>query len=342
MTAREAERPLCVVLDTNQWDAHRMLRSHLAASLIFLIERHKAKLGVPEVVAAEVGSHAVEAYRKAIGEASSTMDRIRMILGRSPDPDFLPEEAARDALQERLEELGDLVVRLDIEDRHHIAAGAMVLAGTAPNAERSQQFKDCLLWQAVLDLTADYDVVLVTADGGFYSDAKTDALHPDLAGNTGNGVRLVRSMQGAVALLQEHAPVLDLDSVLSAIDGALRPQVDGMGQARGFVTEGVNNAFAEAFVTGQPGETLVVFEMTHDLVGPSDGLARVITEGEAVIKGGTVTSLRLDSMEMEVYGDRGFDPAGRTLFVRASDTIGARHRQHELRVRAPGSQPGWR
>lgn len=44
-------------------------------------------------------------------------------------------------------------------------------------------------------------------------------------------------------------------------------------------------------------------------------------------------SLRLDSMELEIYGERGFVPAGRTVFAYAAEHIGARERQHQLRVR---------
>ncbi len=197
----ESERkPLCVVLDTNQWEAHTMLRSHLAAALIHLLERHRAVLAIPEVIATEVQDHLVVAYRKVINEISSSLGRLRMILARSPDPELPAEEAAREALRQRLDELGSLVLEVPASDRHFISAGRMVLSGLAPNAKGSQQFKDCLLWQAVLDLTNDHEVLLVTSDGGFYESSKSDALHPDLSGAAAT-VRLVRTMEGAVSLL---------------------------------------------------------------------------------------------------------------------------------------------
>ncbi len=60
--------PLCIALDTNQWKAHTMLRSHLSASLIYLIEQHSAKLGVPEVVSIEVRDHLIATFAKSLSQ----------------------------------------------------------------------------------------------------------------------------------------------------------------------------------------------------------------------------------------------------------------------------------
>lgn len=158
-----------------------MLRSHLSASLIYLIEQHAATLGVPEVVSIEVQDHLVATFKKSLGQVTAGLDRLRMILGKAPDPGMPGEVAVSEALERRLRELGSLVVHVPLEDRHHVAAGQMVLCGMAPNSPRGQQFKDCLLWQAVLDLAEDYDVVLASNDGGFYRDTESDQLHPDLS-----------------------------------------------------------------------------------------------------------------------------------------------------------------
>ena len=329
-------RPLCVVLDTNQWDAHTMLRSHLAASLIYLLEHHDAKLGVPKVVENEITKHAHETLQKALTAASGALDRIRMVLGVAPDPEMPADTAAGGAAEQRLHELGPLIERVAIETRHHVAAGQMVLEGIAPNGPKDQQFKDCLLWQAVVDLGQKCKVLFVSSDNGFYCDKSREDVHPDLA-PMAEHIRMVRTLEGAVSLLQETVPVLDLDPIFEAVDQELRSQVEALGSPSGLEVEGVNNASADTFVTGRPGETLIVFEMTHDLIGTGDELGRVITEGEALVRGGTVTDLRLGSMALEKYGDGGFGPAGRTVFPHAEVAVGGpRRREHQLRVPSPG------
>ena len=40
----------------------------------------------------------------------------------------------------------------------------------APSRQGSQQYKDCLLWEAVLELLRSYEVHFVTDDGDFYKD----------------------------------------------------------------------------------------------------------------------------------------------------------------------------
>ncbi len=132
--------------------------------------------------------------------------------------------------------------------------------------------------------------------------------------------------------------MLDLAPVLEAIEAALRPNVDQLADRHGFAVERVNNAEARTFVTGRVGETLVVFDFTHDLVGSGNELARVISSGEALVTGSSAPSLRLESMELEVYGEAGFASTGRLVFLRGSLSLGTAERHHELRVPAPGSQ----
>lgn len=52
------------------------------------------------------------------------------------------------------------------------AQGALrrVLDKVPPNAEKNQQYKDTLIWEAALELSRELEVVLVTSDHGFYSD----------------------------------------------------------------------------------------------------------------------------------------------------------------------------
>lgn len=312
-----------------------MLRSHLAASLIYLLEQHEAKLGLPEVVEIEVNDHLRVTSNKSIAAATAALERMRMVFGEAPDPEMPDASALGPALERRVSELGSLVLRVPIEHRHHVAAGEMVLAGVAPNAPKSQQFKDCLLWQAIVDLNHDYKVMLVSNDSGFYAERGTSELHGDLSRIAGD-VRMVRTIEDTVGLLQQTVPVLNLDPIFEAVDEELRPQVAAIGAPRGLEVEGLNNAAADTFVTGKPGETLVVFEITHDLVGPGDEFARAITEGEVLVRAGAVTHMRLESMELEVYGESGFQPAGRSVFLSSTDSVGARKRKHQLRVPSPG------
>lgn len=138
-----AQGRLQVVLDTNQWGAHTLLRSHLSASLIFLIEQRDALIVVPGVVKREVHSHLHATYERALAEMKGSLSRIRMILGEAPEPEFAAVEAVDVALETRLEELGSLVEVLEHDERHHVEAGEMVLTGLVPNGKRNQQYKDC-------------------------------------------------------------------------------------------------------------------------------------------------------------------------------------------------------
>lgn len=109
-----------------------------------------------------------------------------------------------------------------------------------------------------------------------------------------------------IYLLEQHSAKLGVPEVVSIEVHATwlpllrsllaRPQVEAMAAHWGFVIERINNASADTFVTGRPSETLVVFDMVHDLVRPADEVGRVTTEGEALVREGfgEVFATRLD------------------------------------------------
>jgi len=59
------------------------------------------------------------------------------------------------------------MVRVPFTLEHAKAALEMVDARMPPNGEKNQQFKDSAIWQAVLALSSDYRVHLVTNDRAF-------------------------------------------------------------------------------------------------------------------------------------------------------------------------------
>lgn len=335
-----SEKSLLVVIDTNVWDAHTLLRSHLSASMIFLLERLEGQIVLPEVVKVEVRAHLVEAHSKCAADVRAALGRVQMILGRSPDPDFEGQSAVEQAFDDRIAELGPLIRESDIVERHFQEAGAMVLAGTAPNSAKNQQFKDCLLWRSVVDLLrSNSRVILVTGDGGFYGSKDGTDLHADLGGDVPEGadLTLVRSLPDLVACLQPEAPEIDFGPIERELDEWLTPQLRDLSdrQLDGGRIGDVLSANFEAFVTGKPGEVVVRYTIEHELSVLTDGtpvagIARSTGEVTATLAAPAVLEFGTDNIEFFVAGERA--RGGLTVIRPGSAVSGPRVRVHALRV----------
>jgi hypothetical protein len=49
-----------------------------------------------------------------------------------------------------------------------------------PPSKTKEQFRDCLLWEAVLQMSLSSDVALITEDSDFYTDRKAGPPAPEL------------------------------------------------------------------------------------------------------------------------------------------------------------------
>ncbi|HUT92301.1 MAG TPA: PIN domain-containing protein [Thermoguttaceae bacterium] len=160
-------KPDCVVIDTNIWRSELLLKTPVGASFVYTLGRQRAFLGLPEVVEQELTRQIVEAGHLA-AEALEKSSRTINTLTDSPFPPSIPTDAAlEEKVVERLRHLESILVRVPFTLEHARAALEMVNAKVAPNGEKNQQFKDSAIWQAVLALSSDYCVHLVTNDRAF-------------------------------------------------------------------------------------------------------------------------------------------------------------------------------
>ena len=99
-----------------------------------------------------------------------------------------------------------MLVRVPFTFEHAKAALNMVIAKSPPNMPRDQQFKDSAIWQAVLTLSRDYTVRLLSNDRGFLVDRSDPT--------KGLAANLLEDSRRAGATITVHC---DLPSCLKAI-----------------------------------------------------------------------------------------------------------------------------
>lgn len=216
------EKADCVVIDTSVWRSEWLLKTPLGISLVYTLGRQRGFLGLPEVVEGELKRQLIEAGEE-VRQDFETSSRILTILTDLPCGAFIPSEAdLRKKIADRINELAPLTIRVPFTLEHAKAALDMVNARVPPNGEKNQQFKDSAIWQAVLTLTSDYRVHLVTNDRAFLLDRSNPG--SGLAKNLqtdcerlSTQVSVYCDLRTCLSAIRSDSPNVDISCVLSSI-----------------------------------------------------------------------------------------------------------------------------
>ena len=223
-----------VILDSNAWVyGSGLLREAPGVALLRTIAQSGGLVGLPEVVEREVEHLA----QRAVSEVWSTrhIRGLRNVLGAS-----LPESAPEGLwAQRRFTQLEGQLLRLPFEDHHGREAFVRVVNKVAPNSPDDQQYKDTLLWLAVLDAAKERPVHFITSDGGFYSDKKkpekglAGALQQDVAVSS-YPVDVFFKVADCLAALDKSKPAIDLDAFIPGVTDLIRgPFSEQVAERRG-------------------------------------------------------------------------------------------------------------
>ena len=103
-----------------------------------------------------------------------SMEVIKTLTDQGPILLRCSERILKEAVSKRLEELDAFLVRVPLTLEQTRSAVRRVNDEIPPNGPKNQQFKDSVLWEAVLELAKSFRVVLVTYDKAFFEDRKPD------------------------------------------------------------------------------------------------------------------------------------------------------------------------
>jgi hypothetical protein len=215
MSAKQGEhaKAVCVVLDTNIWVREALLRSALGDALLHALKRINGRIGLPEAVEAEAPKIMVTRCLTEASRVRTGLSFIRALVADVPDFDLPSEATLRAAVKGHFRQLGDVLLRVRLTARHARAALARVVDKTPPNPQNGEEFRDCLIWEAVLELGRSYHVWFVTEDGHFYLGGRSPGeLAPSLLDECeARGVKVTafRTLRGCLTSLEEQEPFVE-------------------------------------------------------------------------------------------------------------------------------------
>jgi hypothetical protein len=288
---------VCVLLDANAWISERMLRSGMGAALIHLVLQQQWQIGLPESVEREATQRLVDQGVKANAEVQRGTQWLEQLTGRPLGRSAFDEAAIRHGIEQRWQELAPVIERLPLSMDIVRAALDRVIKRIPP-AERSEEFRDCCVWEQAVRMAGQCEVHLVTSDGDFYEKGNpqsvlTTALH-DQAATLSHSIVLHRTVAECVKSLEEAVPIRNESELAQTISAYVEPELKKIAAERNFELGSLTRFSVKSFPTDKPTAIAISYELTYELTDQN-------------------TPQQRSSASVTAYGNCTFDPIARTI-----------------------------
>ncbi len=263
-------RKVCIVLDTNVWRESNCLRAPSAISLVDTGILLGAMIGLPEVVERELKI----LWRDDAEDSLEVAQRFERTIGRALS---LPTiEQIEHVLAGRLEELASLIVRVPLTIEHARGALDRIDQHLPPCGQNNEQFRDCAIWEAALELAQKFDVHFITLDGKFFVKGSDD-LAPNLVEDiqrVGGGIRYYRTIDACLEVLRPDVKPIKDEELATAVAKAIREILDKKLARTTFAISELRGHSVKVYGNGKPIVTLrysLTFSLTSERDDRRDG-----------------------------------------------------------------------
>lgn len=256
---------MIVVCDTNVWLSELGLRSGAGSALRFYLKHQGAQLALPEVVRLEVVHNLRARLLGHIDRISREHRQLLTVFGQLREV-VLPQEAEVESkVAGVFDSLGVELVEIPF-DLESARASFLKTIQKIPPSDRTQEFKDGVIWSNCLTLLADAPVTLVTGDKAFYEDRTySNGLAANLreeADAIPNALTVVPSLTDLLASVKRDIE-LDYDRLAEAYleshGERLKDSLERLGFARDERLTGRHDLFA----TEDPEFLFMTFELQY-------------------------------------------------------------------------------
>lgn len=330
---------MIVVFDSNVWLSELGLRSGAAAAVRFFLNQSGTQVAVPEVVELEVRHNLTTRLTTHAKEIRDNYRQLLTAFGKLREIVLPTEEEIQSKVEELFASLG--VQQQQIPFSLDSARSALFKTiHKAPPCDKTQEFKDAVIWADCVALLASDDVILVTNDKAFYRDrAYEKGLALNLLAETDhlpNRLRITSSVSDLLSVIQSPVP-LDEDQFQTAVLEAFGESINGTLARTGFNIEDRQNLTYKLFATENPSELFLEFSIAiscNDERGEGRINALLTLNGDGLFAptNRIFTALRNFGQQLTYVDAEGVPQEIKSVHLYASGfTIGHREVTHEIR-----------
>jgi len=282
MVLETTGKPICLFLDANIWRKEQLLNSSMGAALLYRLSKIGGRIALPEVTEQEVMWRAVITGRVAVGNIRNDLAVVRSLVGKTDEIELPSDSAFEEAAEARFRELDDILVRVETSLGHYRSALRRVIRGSAPNTTK-EQFRDSLLWEAVVHLLPDYRVVLITNDSDFCESKKFEkGLAKGLieeCEKLNSVVTLHDSLASYLRSAREEVPPLEYEKIAALISEIIvNKDLVEFANSKGFSLGNLKEHSIEAFIIERRGVLALEFTLSYQVFNVKETQAIIDTD----------------------------------------------------------------
>jgi hypothetical protein len=276
---------MIVIFDTNVWISDLALTSSRGSAVRFFLREQQAIIGLPEVVKLETEYHLRTILSDHIEGIRSSHRQILAVFGRLKEVVLPTDEEVETLISKVFSNLGVKIQEYPFT-LESARASLIRTVRKLPPSDKSQQFKDGVLWQDCLNILKTQSVFLVTEDRAFYKNHETklglaDELSKDLFGMQ-NDFKIFPSLRDLLSQIGTGVKI-DPSSFISAYMNFHGDKVKSMANKNSFILSTQAEANLDVFVTEKPSFLYFTFsiELTcEDTTSEGRTGGKIIARGE--------------------------------------------------------------
>ncbi len=293
-------KQVCVLLDTNAWRRNLLLRTAMGSAFLYTLNTSKYKLALPEVIEEEIYKHTERAAAEAKDKIVRNFRDIQAIIG-SHSPYSLPDnETIKDSIADRFNELEKLLLRVPFTLEHAKSALRRVNNNLPPSSTKRQQFKDCAIWEATLELGKEYDILLVSNDGDFYEDTQKKKLNQTLyeeASNLGVSVAIYTEIKTCLESLEKNRPEVKATELAQNIYESIREKLSRTVSKSNLRLTELASHQVSAFITEDHNLLAVEYDIIIDAINTDTNELNEDKSASVSVKGSCTFNLEEQTIE---------------------------------------------
>ena len=317
-----------------------MLRSSLGAALLYTIRKIGARIALSEVTRVEVIKGIVKAGMDSVQQIQNAFVTIQTITGFRPDYNLPSPQELEKSVDERLNDLSDVLHRVNLSFEYMKSALVRVLNGSSPNTKK-EQFHDSLLWEIALGLAEASEVRLITEDSDFYQDGVTnkglanDLLQEIIEKN--RKITLYRDIGVFLKSVSEKVLPPEPEKVACAIGDALHGTLTDYADNKAFHLGSLASCEVDSYLTEQKDILAVTFRLSYNITNIQLAEGTILPIGSLLVTGNCladsaseeISGIELD--RIDCFGPNGEAiPTKRSVYLRIDSVIGVRRIPYRL------------
>lgn len=219
----------------------QLLGSPLSAALLNRMIRLGAALGIPETVDRETRRQVERLGQDLREQATDSGQQLANLLGRQLADVAIPDNELEERYEQWLADPPVPIVHLELTIPQVRRAIERVLARRPPSRPKgSDEMRDCLIWEAVLELGSSYQVRFASEDGDFKRAGEPRPELVEEGAATGHGILMFGGLAQLLKGLDTETPPFPVDELREALDSSVYRALRDMMRDRERIVFGFN------------------------------------------------------------------------------------------------------